>query len=399
MSCRNGKPAAGQEVNDLKALKDRLMVALFYANRVFPIRNNKIVVSNFSGKGYGESPKAIVDELLRRGREYDIVWLVDRMDETFPAKVRKVRRLSLAAVREQVTARVWIDNRRKPGYVRKRRGQYYIQTWHGNMGLKRVELDVRDSMSPAYIEAALRDSKMADLFLSGSRFDTLLYRSAFAYHGEILECGYPRQDILVSGDAAKEQALRKTLGLRPEEKAVIYAPTFRQQALQTDVSVYRLDWAAFLNEMERRFGGKWRGLLRLHPSITKLSAKLDLPDNVLDVTAFPGFQELLLISDCVVTDYSSTILEAGIVGKLGLIIAKDMEEYKKDRDFYIPLEQFPFPIATSDEALCEAVRSFDEEAYQARAKAFFEGDYGLFPPGGASAAVADRIDAVTAKKR
>lgn len=381
----------------MSALKEKLMVVLFILFRIFPIKKNKIVVSCFSGKGYGDSPKAIAEELLHRKGPYDIVWLVNNMNEKFPAGVRKVKRLSAAAVYEQCTAKIWIDNRRKPGYVRKRKGQYYIQTWHGVRGMKKVEMDVADSLSPSYVKALVKDSKMADLFISASKLSSKGFRTSFLYNGEIMECGLPRLDVLLANDPEKKRQIKEKYGFRPEDKLVLYAPTFRKDAFDTDLSLYQLDWEGLLAEMDNHFGGTWKGLLRLHPNVAKLSAKMALPDNVKDVSACPDVEEFLLISDCVITDYSSTITDAGIAGKIGIIFAKDIEAYKKERDFYIPLEDFPYPIATSNEELLAIVRTFDEDAYQAERKRFFEGeDYGVFAGGNASAVVADRIDSVIA---
>ena len=375
------------------------MSLLFILFRIFPIKKNKIVVACFSGRGYGDSPKAIVEELLKRKDKYDIVWLVNDLNEDLPPQIRKVRWVSVASVYEQCTARIWIDNRRKPGYVRKRKGQYYIQTWHGVRAMKRVEMDAKESMSETYIRALKKDSEMADLFLSPSKFSTETYRTAFLYYGEVMDCGLPRMDVLIRNDDALKRKIKEKYGIRPDDRVVLYAPTFRKDTLKMDLSVYDIDWKGLLDELGKRLGGSWTGLMRLHPGIAKLAEKMQLPADVKDVTSYADVEEFLLICDMVVTDYSSTIIDATMTGRLGIIFAKDIEAYKKDRNFYFQLEELPFPIATDNEKLLEIVRQYDEAAQREKQKQFFAADnFGAFIYGNASAVVADRIESVIAGK-
>ena len=90
-----------------------------------------------------------------------------------------------------MTAKVWVDSNRKEGYIRKRKGQFYIQTWHGGVPLKKIEGDCEEYLGEVYIQRAKWDSAMTDLYLSNGGFCTDMYRRAFWYTGEILECGTP----------------------------------------------------------------------------------------------------------------------------------------------------------------------------------------------------------------
>ncbi|MFQ9037167.1 CDP-glycerol glycerophosphotransferase family protein [Hungatella sp.] len=170
-------------------MKNKIISMIFYLFRVFPINNNKIVIASFGGKGYGSEGKAIADRLMEARNDLDIVWLVRNPDEKLPKDIRGIKFASIKAIYEQVTAKVWIDNRRKPGYVRKRRGQYYIHTWHGGGPcLKWVEKDASDTLPREYIEYAINDSKMANLMVSGSDWRTKNMRDSFWYDGEIAKC-------------------------------------------------------------------------------------------------------------------------------------------------------------------------------------------------------------------
>lgn len=378
---------------------DRILIFLYYLFRIFPINNRKIVITSYLGRGYGDNGKYIADELLRQGKGYDIVWLCKDMSEQFPKGIRVVNYRSLKSIYEQVTARVWIDNRRKPLFVRKRPGQFYIMTWHSNIALKKVEKDVEDNLEPRYVASAKNDSKMIDLFLSGSRWETGCIRNAFWYDGPIKQCGYPRQDPFVDAEGTFAQKIRSYYGIDPDAKILLYAPTFRQSKDEKSLKAYKLDWTKTLAALEERFGGHWVGLIRLHPNVISLASKLDLPETVINVTEYNDMQELIVACDCLITDYSSTIMEAGIAKKIGLIYATDYDEYKQDRDVYFDIQgELPFPFSDSDELLQKNILGFNSDDYYAELDKFFNEEFGIVCNGDASKKVCGVIDKVISRK-
>ena len=163
------------------------LIALFYS--LFPIEKNKIMFTSYYGADYGDNGKYIIEELLRRNEDLQIVWLLKKelMDNNhLPEGVHPVEHRSVASVKELQTAAVWIDNARKT-YGIKRKGQLYIQTWHGGPGVKRIEKDVESELEKRYVRKAKQDSKMCDIILSNSDFMTNIYANVFWYDG-ILFC-------------------------------------------------------------------------------------------------------------------------------------------------------------------------------------------------------------------
>ena len=164
----------------------------------FKIDDKKIVFDNFNGKGYGCNPKYIAEEIIRQNINCDMVWLVEDFAEEMPSQIRKVKYGSLKSMYEFATARVWIDNVRNYKGIPKKEGQFYIQTWHAGLGLKKAEKDIEKSLSPEYVKDAKNDGKITDLMLSNCKFITNLYRKSYWYEGEVLEEGFPRNDILIN---------------------------------------------------------------------------------------------------------------------------------------------------------------------------------------------------------
>lgn len=376
-------------------LKYIIMVALFYLMRIFPIKRNKIVFCSFSGKGFGDNCKYIALELLKQSQKYDLVWLTaNGQDESVPSQIRTVKYLSLRSVYEQATAKVWIDNRRKPGYVRKRRNQYYIQTWHGMSALKKVEKDALNAMPATYTKAAMADSQMADLFLAPSRWDARLYRDSFWYNGEILKSGIPRMDILFKYSREKVDEIRNSLGIPNSTHIVLYVPTFRKDQSIDDLKCYMLDWAALLSALSQRFGGEWKGIIRLHPNISKYANDLEIPESVINATNYPDIQELMLVSDCAISDYSSSLIEFSATGKPGFIFAVDRKEYDLDRGSYFKLDELPFPIAESMGQLGQNICDYDEEEYRKLHSIFYNQVIGIYKGGSASLEIAEKIERI-----
>jgi len=203
-------------------------VFFYYIFRIFPIQKNKIFFQNYNGKGYGDNSKYIAEELLRCGYDLILVWAVRRKYKgNIPKKIKTVPYISIRAIYECATAKIWIDNCRKQLFVRKREEQYYIQTWHGTINFKKVEKDVENKLLSFYVKHAKYDSTIADLFLSDSKFTSQLYRSSFWYNGEILECGTPREDILINQNQHLKEKVRKYFNISEKTKIILYAPTFR----------------------------------------------------------------------------------------------------------------------------------------------------------------------------
>lgn len=371
---------------------------LFYLFRVFGIKTNKIVVSNYLGKGYGDNAKYIVDKLLQSNNNYDIVWLTKDSTALFPSGVRAVKYRSFKAIYELVTAKIWIDNRRKPPYVRKRNSQKYIMTWHGYIAIKKVEKDAAHSLEKRYIKMAKRDSKMIDYFISGSKWESNLIPSTFWYNGEILKIGYPRSDVLID-NGFDSSRIRKELSISPEAKILLYAPTFRHNKDSKDLTVYGLKWNQVIEAFEKRFGGKWVGLIRLHPNVSDLSQQLTLPENIIDVTDYDDMQVLIKTCDCLITDYSSSIIDAGLAKKIGLIYAADYDDYLKDRSFYFDIKNdFPFQFSETNDELISNIIRFNEEEYYSSLEDFFKNHYGIFDNGNASIKTSLLIEQLTQER-
>ena len=361
---------------------------LWNAGRALPIQKNKIVVTNFYGRGYGDNLKPIVEELLKRRENLDIVWLT--ADETaaksLPAGVRAVPYTTKHRIQELCTAKVWLDNNRKGARVKKP-GQWYLQTWHG-FALKRIERDVEDTLPAGYAEYAARDSAQTDLIVSNSALMTKIYKESFWYSGEVAKFGSPRNDVLFAPAADVQDKVRKALCLPEGCRMALYAPTFRADE---SMDAYCVDYARLQKALTQRFGGEWVVLIRLHPHVMEKAKDLKFDGvTTFDATRYDDMQELLAASDAVVSDYSSLMFDYGLTKRPCFQFATDIEAYQKDRNFYFPLSKMPFPLAENNDALEQAILNWNREEAE-QAWAHFCEEFGIREDGKASVRCADWI--------
>lgn len=336
----------------------RIFAFLFSRSK---IDEKKVVFVNYYGAGYGDNPKAIADFILENGLEYNLVWLLDKRKDDgscFPDQIRKVSYFSLKSIYELATARIWVDNCRKEYFPKKKKGQIYIQTWHGGFSLKKIEADA-PSLSQQYITMAKEDSKNIDVILNGYEFMTGIFKESFWYSGPVLNIGTPRSDLFFNKKKIfnSRSKVFNYYEIDTGTKLFLYAPTFRQSY---DLDVYTLNYEKIQKALERKFNGKWKILVRLHPNLLNLADSLVLSETVVNVTGYKDMQELLCASDLVVTDYSSLVFDFFILNRPVFLYCPDLSEYtSKDRELYFDVTELPFSISGDNEELCDKIQSFD----------------------------------------
>lgn len=352
--------------------RERCVKFLCVLYRIYPIDPNRIVICNVWG--YGDNARYITDELIRQEVPYEIIFITNHPGASdAPKGVKVLKSNTCAAIRALVTAKLWVDNNRKEPYILKRKGQYYIQTWHGGISLKRIEGDCREKLGEAYIRNAMRDSAMTDLYVSNSRFCTNMYRSAFWYQGEILECGSPRNDCLLRPDPEAIRRIRERIGIKEGVRLAIYAPTYRGAGCKGKeaAKVYGLDTAGLRHALSDRFGGDWVVLVRLHPLAAEDSRYIPFGPSVVDASHYRDMYELLQAGEVLITDYSNTMFEFALSGHPVFLYARDVRDYQAERGFYFDYYTLPFAYAADSEALCANIRRYDEAEYRKTTKEFF----------------------------
>ena len=376
--------------NDLIYLGFRLFGVcysiLFYLFRIFPVDQKKVVCSSNKGKRYGDNPKYIADALLEIRPDLHYVWLLnDPSNRELPKGIKPVKNSIIRQVYELATAKIWIDSNFKQYGFRKRKGQYYIQTWHGSYGLKKIGKDRDQNRFDR--DNTVYNMERVDLTVSNSKRTTEIFRKAFGYDGEILEAGSPRNDILFTDSGECRQKVDEALGTSGK-RLLLYAPTFRSDF---SLDAFNIDFSRLTRVLNDRFGGEWVILVRLHPNNLRDAASfMTYSETVISASEYDNMQELLAACELLITDYSSCMFDFVTTGKTCFLYASDIQAYKQDRDTYFELEELPFPLAVNNDELEVRIREFDPEKYGMELRKLFE-RVGLCESGIASRKTAEYI--------
>lgn len=368
----------------IEFIKKNALLVIIYIFNLFPVKRNKIFLFSYYGSQYGCNPKYITEYILENYPvgTFDLVWAFNQLDSKQGVNgVRIVKTMSLKYFFELCTSKIIITNFRTTDLFVKRKNQYYIQTWHSSLRLKQIEKDAEDSLPEHYVQMAQKDSLKCDLLLSGSRFGTEIFKRSFWYEGEIFEHGIPRNDLLFQSNSHKRDEIKQRLKIPYESKVLLYAPTFRKG---NNLGVYDLDYFKIVEKLTAKFGGEWIVLVKLHPHLLSESRKLIYGENVIDVTSYHDIQELLLITDTLISDYSSLIFDFSITKRPCFLYVPDVIEYtSKDRKLYFDLMDLPFISAKSNGDLIRKIEDFQHEEYMEGLSKFLE-DVGSYEKGKAS---------------
>ena len=345
---------------------------------------------------YGCNPKYIAEKLLDEKGNFRIIWLISdkyRKTNDFPKGIKLVNFGSERVIYELATAKIWISNVRLINLIKrglnKKQGQKYIQTWHGSLGIKKIDKDANANFwkNSNWKDYYIKDSEMIDYMISNSSFETAVYKSAISDKADIKEFGHPRNDIFFQDSVKIKEKLLSNFNLEKNTKILLYVPTFRDNK---HISCYDIEYNKLLNPLAEKFGGDWEILIRLHPRLIQFKEIL-IPNNVTDVTFYPDIQELLVSTDIAITDYSSCIFDFMLTKRPAFIYANDIEKYNNERGFYYPLTETPFPIARNNDELIENIKNFDFADYQNKINNFLK-EKGCIDDGLASERVVKLIE-------
>lgn len=374
----------------LKSIVRRFLKILFFP---FPITKGKIVLDNFGGKGYGDNPKYLADEIIRQNLPFKIVWML-RQEYSVPNNLTIVSFPSVRAFYELATAEIVVDNCKNvltTLFIKKKK-QLYLQTWHGDFPLKYIEREVENSLSPAYVKTSKADSIRTNAIISGNTFFSKILQNSFWLPDtcEILEYGVPRNDVYFRDEKYRAE-LKKKYHFGMMDKILLYAPTFRDNG---DTSCYDLDFEKIRQTLSSMTNEKWKIVIRLHPNVAKQADLFEYNETIINGSIFPDPQELCFISDCLITDYSSIMSDFMLMQKPVFLYCPDLEKYADKsqgrglRDIFWKL---PFSMGKSQDELLQQISSFDNKNYLGKLVEFMQKEYVSFDDGHASEKIVNYI--------
>lgn len=353
---------------------------MFLCHGVCGVDKKKVYFSSFNGKLYNENPRFVCEALHEICPEAKIVFRLSRAgmkQENLPSYVMPVPQTSLKALYHMATARVVVKNTTMQPFMPVFKDQDYIQLWHGDRGLKKALA----YLSPDALKKH-PDWKLMTLAVTGSEYGTRVnMRNAFGYKGEVMQVGYPRNDILISNPQDVKAAVHKKLNLPENTRFILYAPTFRNVGGEMSAN---FSAAKLIGALEKHTGEKWMILNRGHILNSSVHA-----DAGIDVSAYPEVNELLLLCDMMITDYSSIAGDFLLLDRPIILYHADVQKYAaEDRGLVFDPEESPFRIAYDMDGLIALACNFGDAKENCRALRTF---YGVTESGRSSYQTAERI--------
>ena len=348
-----------------------------------PIKKNLVLFMAFHGRGVVDNPKALYLALSsdEKYKDYSVIWVVNNNHDDLPAKIKKVKYQSLNYFFYLARSKYWMINCKLPEYVHKKKSQVYIQTWHGTplkrLGKDIVEAETKKSRSGRNQKEVKRsyliDAKRYDFMVSPNSFCTEVFQSAFGVEKrQLVEIGYPRNDALYKPSLEKIKYLKEKYCIPENKNVLLYAPTWRDDD-------YKLEGYTFRFNLDLK---KWKDnlsnyiiLFKPHYLIVNhIKISDDMNDFIRVIDAQNDINELYLISDCLVTDYSSVFFDYALLNRPIYFYMYDLEKYENNlRGFYLNIHKdLPGGIYKDEMLLIQDIKSkaYDYKKLEAFNKRF-----------------------------
>lgn len=326
-----------------------------------------ILFVSFGGRKFDDSPKAIYDRMIKdpRYEGYKIVWAFNNPDAFDIPKGDKVKCDTLAYFKTALKARVWISNSTvERGLDFKGKHTFYFDTWHGTP-IKKMGSDV-DSSNKSFKG---KGSWPVDYFTCQGEFEADVFGRVFKNIGrsKMHVIGLPRNDVYANYTKAYMLSLREKMGIPAEKKVILYAPTFREYD-KTDSMEVKVSVPMQLDKWCKELGEDYMLLFRAHYEVAKgLNIKDD--EFVREMSGYPQLEDLMIVSDILISDYSSIFFDYSIMPKPMLAFCYDYDKYASERGMYFDIREW-LPGADNEDDMLALIKNGNAEDQIAKTKAF-----------------------------
>ncbi|GIN85362.1 CDP-glycerol:poly(glycerophosphate) glycerophosphotransferase [Heyndrickxia sporothermodurans] len=368
------KSKVKRKINKLKKspLTKKLYKKVFKFVGMLPAKKNQVIFEAFLGKQYSCNPRAIYEYIKENHPEYKLIWSVDkRFTHNFDNKdVIYVRRFSIKWLFAMARAQYWVSNSRLPLWIPKPKHTTYLQTWHGTP-LKKLAADMDEVHMPGtttskYKRNFIKEASNWDYLISPNAYSTEIFRRAFMFEKDMIESGYPRNDYLNKcNNPSTIRDLKDKFGIPNDKKVVLYAPTWRDNQFYAK-GKYKFDLELDLHLLREKLGNDYVVILRMHYLVAENLDLSAFENFAYDFSNHADINELYIIADILITDYSSVFFDYGNLKRPMLFFVYDIESYRDNlRGFYFDFEeQAPGPLLKTTEEIIENIKSLEANGFK-----------------------------------
>lgn len=339
------------------------------------VDDKTVVFEAFQGRNYSCSPKAIYEAMKssEEFKDFRFVWIFREPEKYIDIKngnTQIVKFESFEYYKALAISKYWIFNSNTRAFLKPSKNQVFVQTWHGTP-LKRIGCDVcregnavtkLKNIAKNYTEEARKISYM----ISPSEYCTEKLVSAFNLkildkENIVLETGYPRNDRLFKFTDEEVLSIKKRYDIPLDKKVIMYAPTFRDNK-HSQTEGFSMEIGIKFDKLKENLGEEYVVLFRAHYFIAKRIDLKKYKGFVFDVSDVDDVNDLYIISDLLITDYSSVFFDYANLKRPIIFYMYDYQEYKNQvRDFYIDVNELPGPVISSQEELTQEIKKLSSE--------------------------------------
>lgn len=335
--------------------------------KLFVHTDDKLILFNsFAGRKYDDSPKAIFEAMKAdpRFKGYRLVWAFHEPDKFRVESAEKIRTDGFQYFKTALSARVWVTNSSvERGLSFKGKNTFYLNTWHGSP-IKKMGSDIAsDNQS-----FGTKSTNLVDIMNTQSYFEADIFSRCFGIpRDHFIEVGLPRNDELANYTAEEREKLRTKLKIPTDKKVLLYCPTFREYEKDENLGVV-LAPPMDLKKWERELGDKYVLLFRAHYEVSKV---MEVEENafVRNMTDYPSLNDLMIVSDVLISDYSSIFFDYSIMDKAMLHFTYDYDKYEAKRGMYFDIREY-ISGADNEDALIDTLKDMNEPSEVERTKSF-----------------------------
>ena len=367
--------------NIKKMIKKSILITAKYSARalyylgsyIIPPNENIILFESSNGRNYTGNPKSVYEEILNQGLDKEIkcVWSFDQTNTEIKGNAKKVKRSFFKFLYYSLRSGAWVFDSRHLYYLRKNKKTKYIQTWHGTplkkLGLDMDYIDMSGNQDiKQYHDDFRKNTSLWQYLISQNSYSSEIFRHAFDFKGEMLEIGYPRNDILINKNNAEDiDEIKTRLNIPKDKKVILYAPTWRDNEYY-EKGKYKFATEMDFDQMKSELSDEYVLIVKFHYLVKENIDWSKYDDFVIECDADWDIQELYLISDMMITDYSSVMFDYSLLKRPMIFYAYDLENYKNNlRDFYFDMiNEVPGPICLTNDEMIGFIKNYTEESYK-----------------------------------
>ncbi|WP_400243442.1 CDP-glycerol glycerophosphotransferase family protein [Niallia sp. JL1B1071] len=356
-----------------------LYKVLFKVVGYFPAKKYTIVFESYLGKQYSCNPRAIYEYIQNNHSEFKTYWSVNpRYLKNFEGKhLNVVPRFSIKWLFIMARADFWVSNSRLPLWIPKPKHTTYLQTWHGTP-LKKLAADMDEVHMPEtntkmYKNNFLYEAKNWDYLISPNAYSSEIFKSAFQFNKKMIESGYPRNDILHKNHSKEEiDKMKEKFSIPLDKKVLLYAPTWRDDQFYKK-GKYKFDLELDLHKLRKELEDEFVVILRMHYLVAENFDLSPYKGFAYDFSNYEDIRELYLISEILITDYSSVFFDYGNLKRPMIFFVYDIESYRdKLRGFYFDFEKTaPGPLVKTTEEVIASVHELKDSVSSQKFNDFY----------------------------